>query len=275
LQAGYNYASSFNTFDAAGARKALSNYDAGNLGLFQEGFVSAMQDKARGGVDKLLIGLDKASSVGKLNDVFPSKNGTQANQIQTMVDLENMTHDVQRIELSANLADSAKPGSGRFLVDIASATPGLFAGLTTTSAGVGAGVGIGGWLANKAVQGTISLAQKRIATQVAETLASGDKNKILELSKLAETTPAVRSTIEKLEPFLNHTLLTMTGVNAANANPREQRASGGSVIDKAADKLVSESMRNQKLLAHHTEQMLSMPDDAIVQALHVARSVAA
>ena len=275
LQAGYNYASSFNTFDAAGARKALSNYDAGNLGLFQEGFVSAMQDKARGGVDKLLTGLDKASSVGKLNDVFPSKNGTQANQIQTMVDLENMTHDVQRIELSANLADSAKPGWGRYLVDIASATPGLFAGLTTTSAGVGAGVGIGGWLANKAVQGTISLAQKRIATQVAETLASGDKNKILELSKLAETTPAVRSTIEKLEPFLNHTLLTMTGVNAADANPREQRASGGSVIDKAADKLVSESMRNQKLLAHHTEQMLSMPDDAIVQALHVARSVAA
>ena len=67
----------------------------------------------------------------------------------------------------------------------------------------------------------------------------------------------------------------MTGVNAANANPRQQRASGGSVIDKAADKLVSESMRNQKLLAHHTEQMLSMPDDAIVQALHVARSVAA
>ena len=200
-----------------------------------------------------------------------------------MVDLENMTHDVQRIELSANLADSAKPGWGRYLVDIASATPGVFAGLTTTSSGVGAGtsalvgagVGLGGWLANKAAQGTISLAQKRIATQVAETLASGDKNKILELSKLAETTPAVRSTIEKLEPFLNHTLLTMTGVNAANANPREQRASGGSVIDKAADKLVSESMRNQKLLAHHTEQMLSMPDDAIVQALHVARSVAA
>ena len=275
LQAGYNYASNFNTFDAASARKALANYDAGNFGLFQEGFVSALQDKAKGGVDKLLTGIDKTASVGKLNDVFPSENGTQARQIQTMVDLENMTRDVQRIELGANLADSAKPGLGRYLVGIASATPGVFAGLTTTSTAVGAGVGLSGWLANKAAQGTISLAQRRVATQVAETLASGDKNGILELSKLAETTPAVKSTIEKLEPFLNQTLLTMTGVNAANANPRQQRASGGSVIDKAADKLVSESMRNQKLLAHHTEQMLSMPDDAIVQALHVARSVAA
>ena len=275
LQAGYNYALNFNTFDAAGARKALANYDAGNFGLFQEGFVSALQDKAKGGVDKLLTGIDKTASVGKLNDVFPSENGTQARQIQTMVDLENMTRDVQRIELGANLADSAKPGLGRYLVGIASATPGVFAGLTTSSTAVGAGVGLSGWLVNKAAQGTISLAQRRVATQVAETLASGDKNGILELSKLAETTPAVKSTIEKLKPFLNQTLLTMTGVNAANANPRQQRASGGSVIDKAADKLVSESMRNQKLLAHHTEQMLSMPDDAIVQALHVARSVAA
>jgi hypothetical protein len=56
---------------------------------------------------------------------------------------------------------------------------------------------------------------------------------------------------------------------------RIERKSGGSVIDKAADALVSETMRNQKLLANHTEQMLSMPDDAIVQALNVARSVAA
>jgi hypothetical protein len=56
---------------------------------------------------------------------------------------------------------------------------------------------------------------------------------------------------------------------------RMNRKSGGAVIDKAADALVSETMRNQKLLANHTEQMLSMPDDAIVQALNVARSVAA
>jgi len=34
-------------------------------------------------------------------------------------------------------------------------------------------------------------------------------------------------------------------------------------------------LRNQKLLANHTEQMLAMPDDAIVQALRVAKSVAA
>jgi hypothetical protein len=56
---------------------------------------------------------------------------------------------------------------------------------------------------------------------------------------------------------------------------RIERKAGGSVIDKAADALISDTMRNQKLLANQTERMLSMPDDAIVQALHVARSVSA
>jgi hypothetical protein len=55
---------------------------------------------------------------------------------------------------------------------------------------------------------------------------------------------------------------------------RPAHKDGGAVIEKAANALVNETMRNQKMLANHTEQMLSMPDDAIVQALNVARSVA-
>jgi hypothetical protein len=58
-------------------------------------------------------------------------------------------------------------------------------------------------------------------------------------------------------------------------NNRSAHKLGGAVIDRAADNLIAETMRNQKMLANHTEQMLSMPDDAIVQALHVARSNAA
>jgi len=56
---------------------------------------------------------------------------------------------------------------------------------------------------------------------------------------------------------------------------RIERKSGGAVIDSASDSLVREALRNQKLLANHTEQLLSLPDDAVVQALHVAKSVAA
>ena len=56
---------------------------------------------------------------------------------------------------------------------------------------------------------------------------------------------------------------------------RMPRANGGSVIDKKADALINETMRNQKLNSNHTEHMLSMPDDAIVQALNIAKQVAA
>ena len=71
------------------------------------------------------------------------------------------------------------------------------------------------------------------------------------------------------------------GLNLVRAAPppeyatRPERASGGSVIDKKADALVNETMRNKKLYSDHTEHMLSMPDDAIVQALNIAKQVAA
>ena len=66
-----------------------------------------------------------------------------------------------------------------------------------------------------------------------------------------------------------------TALPATEIQSREQRASGGSVLDKKADALVNETMRNQKLNSNHTEHMLSMPDDAIVQALNIAKQVAA
>jgi len=66
-----------------------------------------------------------------------------------------------------------------------------------------------------------------------------------------------------------------TALPATEIQTREQRASGGSVIDKKADALVNETMRNKKLYSDHTEHMLSMPDDAIVQALNIAKQVAA
>jgi len=56
---------------------------------------------------------------------------------------------------------------------------------------------------------------------------------------------------------------------------RIERATGGSVIDKKADALVNETLRNRKLYSDHTEHMLSMPDDAIVQALNIAKQFAA
>jgi hypothetical protein len=56
---------------------------------------------------------------------------------------------------------------------------------------------------------------------------------------------------------------------------RDGRKHGGAVIERKAEALINETMRNKKLYSDHTEHMLSMPDDAIVQALKVAKQVAA
>jgi len=273
VEAGYKYANNLNTFKRADAQANMAKYSPDQFALFQEGFVSALKDKAQGGSGKLLDNISKADTTGKLTDVFPSNKGTQARQIQTMVDLENMTRSADLIRFPAEL--SGGKGMTNFAQDVAaSGVVGTGAGLLTNPT-IGTAAGFAALLAAEASRLTLSTAEKRVATQVAETLASRDPAKMLELSKQAETTPAVRTMIQKMEPMLEHMALTSIGVNAAQSNPREQRASGGSVIDKKADALVNETMRNKKLYSDHTEHMLSMPDDAIVQALNIAKQVAA
>lgn len=90
------------------------------------------------------------------------------------------------------------------------------------------------------------------------------------LLRAARNDAEVRDVLDQFEKGLSRYL-------ALNQNtpPREKRARGGSVIDRKAEALIGETMRNEKLHSDHTEHMLSMPDDAIVQALKVAKQVAA
>jgi hypothetical protein len=118
--------------------------------------------------------------------------------------------------------------------------------------------------------GITNAGNKAKASAILGMALSNDPKYTKMLLKAARSDAEIRDTLDQFEKGLSRYL-------AVNQNmvPREGRKSGGSVIDKKSDQLINETMRNQKLLANHTEQMLSMPDDAIVQALRVAKSVAA
>jgi len=118
--------------------------------------------------------------------------------------------------------------------------------------------------------GITNAGNKAKASAILGMALSNDPKYTKMLLKAAQGDAEIRDTLDQFEKGLSRYL----AVNQ-NAVPREGRKSGGSVIDKKSDQLINETMRNQKLLANHTEQMLSMPDDAIVQALKVAKSVAA
>jgi hypothetical protein len=122
----------------------------------------------------------------------------------------------------------------------------------------------------------------KITDLMGQVVFGGTKEQAIKILQQAAADPTLMTALLN-RPNANGlaALADALGATAAKATiptieqqSREQRASGGSVIQKAADKLIGESMRNQKLLANHTEQMLAMPDDAIVQALKVAKSVA-
>lgn len=52
---------------------------------------------------------------------------------------------------------------------------------------------------------------------------------------------------------------------------RAQRKSGGRIASKAAEALLRDLKRRKVMMANKTEQMLSLPDDAVVQALDAAK----
>jgi hypothetical protein len=124
------------------------------------------------------------------------------------------------------------------------------------------------------------LGSGQIGDYIASQLASrklgdmlGSLGDRMQANKAVKGLPYLQSPIAKPYYGAVRPIIEQQEQNVNGGRPAHK--SGGAVIDKAANALVSETMRNQKMLANHTEQMLSMPDDAIVQALNVARSVAA
>jgi len=115
-----------------------------------------------------------------------------------------------------------------------------------------------------------SAGNKAKASAILGMALSNDPKYTKLLLKAARNDVEVRETLDQFEKGLSRYL----ALNESTPS-RDGRKYGGSVIDKRADSLINETMRNRKLNSDHTEHMLSMPDDAIVQALHIAKQVAA
>jgi len=101
-------------------------------------------------------------------------------------------------------------------------------------------------------------------------LAASDNPEISQkLLEVAQKDARVREALRNLESQVSRTYAAMHAQESDNQN-REGRASGGRV-GGAAESLLRDLKRRRVMINNQTEQMLSMPDDAIVQALNAAK----
>ena len=265
LEAGYKYAGNLNAFKTAGAKLALDKYSPDQLANFQEGFLSGLKDKAKTGA-KLVDKLDARDVKQKMSDVLGT---TKAETIDNMVQAENIISDIKTVLIlddakkgfmSGTLQSAGVGAGGGYLVSLFS-NPNI-----ATGVGAGAAALFGG------AKLALTAQEQRIAGEVNRLLSSTDPQDIKRLSDLATKSPVVKGLLDKVEDIAANASKQAIGVATVERDreQRAERASGGR-ISMAADRLVREAMKNQRMIGNHTEQMLSMPDDAIVSALDVAK----
>jgi len=114
-----------------------------------------------------------------------------------------------------------------------------------------------------------SVEGNRRAAALLSLAASDDPDVSKKLLEAAQKDARVREALRNLESQVSRTYVAMHAQESDNQN-REGRASGGRV-GGAAESLLRDLKRRRVMINNQTEQMLSMPDDAIVQALNAAK----
>jgi hypothetical protein len=114
-----------------------------------------------------------------------------------------------------------------------------------------------------------SVEGNRRAAALLSLAASDDPDISKKLLEAAQKDARVREALRNLESQVSRTYAAMHAQQPENSN-REARASGGRV-GNAAESLLRDLKRRRVMINNQTEQMLSMPDDAIVQALNAAK----
>jgi hypothetical protein len=130
---------------------------------------------------------------------------------------------------------------------------------------------IGTAIVGAATKGTYNFAQKRVAETVSKLALSGDPADTAKLMEMARTNYPVRSLLEGAADNLLKAGLVNVRANPEPPTDRPGRKAGGRV-EEMSDKIVRQLTRNRNLISNNTESMLSMPDDAIVQALDQAKA---
>lgn len=274
-RAGYNFVRNISVWDNAKVADALKKFTPESRKLFQEGAAASVQD---------MIETKGISHVAKMMNLPMHQQRMRLALGDKLFDTINGRLQAENL-LSKTKGLTAMASGSSDLPPLIGGTIGTMgaAGLNVLESGAifspdpkyifgalaGAGLGKGGQI-------ILSARQQALANKLLTLAQKGDEASILELGRLAKSKTEVREFLD----FFNSALEQATLSYARAMQPpqyetrlesREGRASGGRTSSKAAEALLRDLKRRKVMMANKTEQMLSLPDDAVVQALDAAK----
>jgi hypothetical protein len=272
VEAGYNSMKNLNAFKSQDVVDAFKKMSPAQQEEFRYGMMSSMKEMAADKGPKAFVNsLEKSNTwdraeaiLGKdvLNQIYG--NAVSQNLISKIETLRTASPDTaSKIfgsptaagALGAGMAEVGKLG----LEHLGSMSPSQIATLLVGAAG---GLAAKGWY---------TVAENRMAPKLMELAASNDPAKLTELSVELRNNSVARSFMQKTERGIDQlTRNVATTQQASQADTRPERKSGGR-INMEADRMIRDAHRTKNLISNNTENLLTLPDDAIVSALDTAK----
>jgi len=274
-QAGYNFMKNMDIFKADELAQSLTKYTKEQRADFASGSAAYLRKMLNDkGIDAVANFMNKEDSVARLklalgNEAFDDIYGrVQSQALMAKADTLNVTAQSAKQSPLGEIIKS-KPSVGALIGYLTSEGTVNSSEFPIILKGAAIAAGVTGGLVINAREAAIGLKIMKLAK-------STDPEDWRQIGQMARENKNAVGFLSKMSNYFDGATLNL--VRAApppEYDTRPERARGGSVIDKRADSLINETMRNRKLNSDHTEHMLSMPDDAIVQALNIAKQVAA
>ena len=276
IESGYNAVKNMSAFKASDYLDLRKTLNPEQQELMAQGAASALKDDILNkGLDTVLKAADKPAIESRLRTVLGKDPITGEDRFDSIVGKARVENTLAKV--GQVVATDSKGGLGILGVGGALGAMAEGAGQTVlqgqipTAAQVVAG-GAGAVTA-LAAKGALNFAQNRVANSVVKLMTSNDPDKLTKLAKMAQENYAVSSLLDKVGDVSQRALLLNARVNPPYESEREGRKSGGRAGSQvmSADQLLRDLKRRQVMMRNKTEHMLSLPDDAVVQALDAAK----
>jgi len=272
IEAGYGSLKNLNAFKSQEVLDAFAKMSPAQQQEFRYGQLSALAEVAADkGPKGILSVFGKKETWDRLESVIGKDQLNQINGNAVAKDLMSKVEVLKQATASQTKNEFGHPtviglagaAAGQILEkgipQIASMSLPQYA---TAAVGLVTGLAAKGWY---------TVQEQRLAPKLMELAASNDPVKLTELSVMLRNNAAARSAWDKTEKGIAATTRNIALSQTPNqADTRPNRKAGGRVMRDAIS-LANDAVRTRKAIGGKTEQMLSMPDDAIVSALHTAK----
>jgi hypothetical protein len=270
--AGYNFMKNISIFESQDIADALKKMSPEQRKLFAQGAASSLVEMVE---NKGVSATARRMNMPILAERMKLALGNETfNELYGRIQSENVMSKIRNLEAAQDAASKFSTAIGASVGTLGSVgvqklaemiSHGDFNGNTAAVMMAGAATGA---LAERA----FTAREAAIGAKVLALAKSSDPKDIKRLGELAAKNTEVKTFLDKVSDVLEEGVYAYARSMPPPAyETRIGRASGGKVGVMTAESLLKDLNRRKVMMANKTEQMLSLPDDAIVQALDAAK----